>query len=279
MYIGAHVSTAGGISNAYQRAKDIGCNAVQIFSASPRIWKRSTISDAEIEKCFAGMKEHGIEKTVIHAIYLVNLASENKELVEKSRDVLEFDLRVDGSLKGSGVVVHVGSHQGRGFDAVKEQLVREISTILSNTPDNSTFLIENSAGQNGKIASDLSEIRWLMDQVQSKRLGWCMDTCHSFAAGYGLTQKGEGKNIFEEIERLNLWEPLKCIHVNDSRDPYDSGRDRHENLGDGHIGSEMLKSFLTEPHIQKVPLMLEVPGIDQKGPDAENVKRLKKLVE
>lgn len=281
MYIGAHVSAAGGISNAYARAQAIGCNAVQIFSASPRVWKRSIIADAEINKCLTFQKEYGIEKTVIHAIYLLNLASENPELVEKSRNVIEFDLRVDAALCGSGVVVHIGSHQGRGFEAINNQLVREVKQILANTPENSTFLIENSAGQNGKIGSDLNELRWLMDEVKSPRLGWCLDTCHAFAAGYDLhNKKSDEKNIFAEIDRLHLWDSLKVIHTNDSRDPFASGRDRHENIGEGNIGSELMKSFLSHKNIQKLPLILEVPGVDHKsGPDAENVKRLKALVQ
>ena len=279
MLIGAHISSAGGISNAPARAKEIGCNCVQIFSASPRIWKRPPINEAETCKFVEQKKQNDIKKSVIHAIYLVNLASENPESLLKSRSVIEFDLNIDSLTEGSGVVVHLGSHQGRGFEAVKEQLVEQLKIILDKTPINSTFLIENSAGQNGKIASELQEIRWLLDSVGSPRLGWCMDTCHAYANGFELRNKETStqKNIFTEIDNLGLWDSLKVIHVNDSRDPFDSGRDRHANIGDGEIGNEVLASFLSHPKIKKLPLILEVPGLDGNGPDAENVVRLTQL--
>lgn len=299
-FVGGHVSAAGGIGQTLARVKAIEGNALQFFSASPRVWKRMVISPAEIEKFNRLKKELGIEKSVIHSIYLLNLASENPDLARKSREVIEFDLKVDAATFGCGVVVHLGSHLGRGFEAVKEQLVAQIKQILSNTPDNSTFLIENSAGQNGKIASDLTEIRWLIDHVGLPRVGWCLDTCHAFAHGYGLTnlhgrkeartqgeeramlfeQEGRPKNIFQEIQELDLWDALKVVHVNDSRDPFASGRDRHANLGEGEIGLEMLGSFFSHERIRQLPLILEVPGIDGKsGPDKENIVRLKALLD
>lgn len=292
--LGGHVSAAGGISQSLSRAKAIGGNAVQIFSASPRVWKRMQISTTEVEKFNELKKSLGIEASVIHAIYLLNLASENSDLASKSREVIEYDLKVDALTHGVGVVVHLGSHLGRGFDAVKEQLVDQIKTVLSNTPETSTFLIENSAGQKGKLASNLEDIRYLMDAVGSARLGWCLDTCHAFANGYALNTANyqspisnvqselipaEQLNIFSEIEKYNLWESLKVIHLNDSRDPAASGRDRHANIGMGEIGEQVLKSFLSHPKIQALPIILEVPGMDGKsGPDLENINKVKSLI-
>lgn len=292
--LGGHVSAAGGISQAIPRLHAIGGNALQFFSASPRVWKRMEISKEEIEKFNKLKVELGINKSVIHAIYLLNLASENPELAAKSREVIEFDLRVDSSTNGEGVVVHLGSHLGKGFDAVKNQLVDQIKKVLSNTPDNSTFLIENSAGQNGKLASDFDDIRWLIDQIGSNRVGWCLDTCHAFANGYDLTNgdstlspvnqqnslfaDGEIVNIFSEIERLSLWKELRVIHVNDSRDAPASGRDRHANLGEGQIGIDVMRSFLSHKKVRELPLILEVPGKDGKsGPDAYNMEILKEI--
>ncbi len=299
LFIGGHVSSAGGIHEALPRAKNIGANCVQIFSASPRMWKRTPPTQTTIDRYNEVKQKLSIEKTVIHAIYLLNLASDDEELVRKSREVIEFDLHLNSHINGSGVVVHLGSHLGKGFDAVKERLVHGIKSILSSTPNDSTFLIENSAGQNGKIASDLSEIRWLLDRVDSPRLGWCLDSCHAFSAGYSLEnskfqipnskqiqnknvqttiQFEEPKNVFDEIQRLHLWEALKVVHVNDSRDPFASGRDRHENIGDGTIGNDVLGSFLSHEAIRSLPLILEVPGIDHvSGPDRENVERVKTL--
>jgi len=188
---------------------------------------------------------------------------------------------------------------------VRQQLTTEISGIIAKTPDGGVFLIENSAGQNGKIASDLEEIRDLLDGVGSKRLGWCVDTCHAHAAGYafGKNQRSKIKNpsyaeasagrqndkpglfdekarpkmLVDEIERLKLWGSLRCVHVNDSRDPFGSGRDRHANLGEGQILEADFREFFAHPKVAKLSLILEVPGMDGKGPDAENIKRLAKL--
>lgn len=292
LILGGHVSAAGGISQSLPRVKAIGGNAIQFFSASPRVWKRMEISKEEVTKFNHLKLELGVEKSVIHAIYLLNLASENPELAAKSREVIEFDLKVDSLTNGSGVVVHLGSHQGRGFLLVRDQIVDHVKRVLANTPENSTFLIENSAGQNGKIASDLSEIRWLIDQIGSPRVGWCLDTCHAHAAGYFLATPGtennnsgntlfdqvEAKNLITELDKYNLWQDLKVIHVNDSRDPFASGRDRHANIGEGEIGKEVLRSFLSHESVRALPLILEVPGMDgRSGPDAENIDRIKAL--
>lgn len=278
--IGAHVSAAGGIDKAVERAAAIGCNGVQVFSGSPRIWKRTPLELVDVSKLASEQQKYGVGPIFTHALYLVNLASDKPELRQKSIAVLKHDLGFDSLVKGSGVVVHLGSHQGRGWEAVAEQVVAGIIEVLQDTPADSRFLIENSAGQQGKLCSDLSEIRWIFDQVKAKlgagvlesRLGWCFDTCHGFCAGYNLETLGK------TITDLDLWDGLTVIHVNDSRDPFDSGRDRHANLGDGNIPPTALKQFLNLPQVKRVPLMLEVPGLDGNGPDAENVDRLKKIV-
>lgn len=288
--IGAHVSASGGIDKAVKRAHDIGCNAVQIFSGSPRVWKKPDLEKQPIEKFFVEQEKFHVKPVFTHALYLVNLASDKPELVEKSINSLMYELQFDGAIHGAGVIVHLGSHQGRGWDAVKDDVADRIKQILQATPDNSTLLIENSAGQKGKLCSNLNEIRWLLDQVKSKRLGWCVDTCHAHAAGYKLSlpssegsrktpQTSSRGNLLQTISDLNLWDALKCVHVNDSRDDFSSGRDRHDNLGDGNIPQDDLQSFLTDQRIITKPLILEVPGLDKQGPDAENVKRLKKIVE
>lgn len=302
--IGAHVSAAGGIDKAVGRATEIGCNSVQIFSGSPRVWKKLPLEDQPLEAFATARKEQNLQKVFTHALYLVNIASDKEALLRKSHDTLAYELRFDAAIHGDGVVVHLGSHQGRGWDAVKQQIVSELVRLIDAAPENSCFLIENSAGQNGKIASDLAEIRYLLDAVEAEcgavssgRLGWCFDTCHAFAAGYVLSDSPEQflqtveetgklfsdddaqvKSAPREITRLDLWDTLKCIHVNDSRDPFASGRDRHENLGDGSIPKAHFEHFLNRPEVLSLPLVLEVPGISGGGPDAENVTRLKKML-
>ena len=268
-YIGAHVSASGGLEKAVERAEAIGCNTLQLFSGSPRVWKRKELAEVSTEKMFSLRGKYNMGPVFTHSLYLVNLASEKPELLEKSLRVLKYDMAFDSKINGSGIVVHLGSHLGRGWEAVREDVAAHISEVLAESPDDATFLIENSAGQKGKLCSDLSEIAWLLAQISSPKLGWCFDTCHAHAAGHRLPDVGK------EIGALGLWESLQCIHVNDSRDDLGSGRDRHENLGKGNISEADFKHFLALPELQDIPLILEVPGLDKKGPDAPNVVVLK----
>lgn len=278
--IGAHVSAAGGVENAIVKAAKLGANCVQVFSGSPRVWARKPLDQIDVDKVFSKQQELSVAPIFTHALYLVNLASENPELRQKSVRVLTHDLAFDALLKGAGVVVHVGSHQGRGWAAVRQQVADSISEILADSPADSTFLIENSASHNGKVGNRLEEVKWLLDAVDSPRLGWCADTCHLHAAGYALGQitTGDRPTAIDEITQLDLWSTLKCLHVNDSKDAFNSGRDRHENIGDGQILTSDLKYFLNYDKVTSIPLITEVPGIDGSGPDKENIDRLRALV-
>lgn len=288
--IGAHISTAGGVEKSMKRASDIGAKAIQIFSGSPRFWKRKKLSEIPTNKLFSEQKQYGVKEVYIHALYLTNLATDKADLAQKSVDALKYDMSFASHIKASGVVVHVGSHQGRGWEAVRDDVAKRIKEIIKDTPKDSVFLIENSAGQKGKVNSDLSEIRWLIDTVGSKRLKWCLDTCHAFSAGYCLSKlqlklqdekDNENKRglLVDEIKKYKLWDDLVVIHVNDSKGKFNGGIDRHENLGEGKIKNEAFKEFLKHSQVKKKPLILEVPGLNGKGPDEENIRRLKKLVE
>ena len=291
--IGAHVSTAGGVEKSMKRASEIGANAIQIFSGSPRFWKRKKLSEISTDKLFSEQEKYSVKEIYVHALYLTNLATDKEDLAEKSVNALKYDLSFSSHIKAKGVIVHVGSHQGRGWGAVRVDIATRIKEILDDTPNDSIFLIENSAGQKGKVNSDLSEIRWLIDEVGSDRLKWCLDTCHGFSAGYsfsklqhktsdnstleGTSKSGRGL-IIDEIEKYNLWDDLAVIHVNDSKGKFNGGTDRHENLGEGNITSEAFKEFLSHPQVKKKTLILEVPGLEGNGPDSENIERLKELV-
>lgn len=264
---------------AIERAAAIGCNCVQLFSGSPRVWQKPPLTAVDPEKMSANSEKYDVLPIFTHALYLVNLASDNPALLEKSISSLQYELEFDARIGGGGVVVHLGSHQGRGFAAMTEQVAGAIKRILDTTPENSRFLIENAAGQNGKVGGKLEEVAQLLGElekagqyVSKKRLGWCFDTCHGFAAGYDLG------TVFAVFQKLGLVDSLYCIHVNDSRDPFGSGRDRHENLGDGLIPPEQLAAFLMQPELAAIPLVLEVPGLEKQGPDAANVQRLRQLV-
>ncbi len=296
--IGAHVSAAGGPHKAVERAAAIGCNCVQVFSGSPRSWQRKSLEELDTEKLRAARSRHAVEPVFTHALYLVNLAAEDDAVLEKSMKAIAYDLAFDAEIAGAGVVVHLGSHQGRGWDAVQRQVLERVGELVEHSPPEATFLIENSAGQKGKLSTDLAEIRWMLEQLASPQVGWCFDTCHAFAGGYALGNPGarsprkgagcggrsggyagsERSYAVAEIERLKLWDELRCVHVNDSRDPFASGRDRHANINDGEIPRDELEYFLSRSEIHALPLILEVPGIENDGPDAENVQRLLALV-
>jgi len=293
--IGAHVSSAGGVEKAVERVAGIGGNCLQVFSGSPRVWAKKSLEDHNYSQIKINQTKLKVNTIFTHAIYLTNLASVKPELLDKTRRSLEYDLNFDARVGGSGVVVHIGSHMGRGWEAVREQVARKIVELLVKTDPKSTFLIENSAGQQGKLCSLMSEIRWLIDRVnklrgegKDGRLGWCFDTCHAHAAGYVLTknlppQPPKSKNMSlgrasDDISKYELWQNLRCIHVNDSKDFFGAGRDRHANLGEGELPLEALFDFLCQPQLAQIPLILEVPGTDDSGPDKINIDRLKKLV-
>jgi deoxyribonuclease-4 len=274
--IGAHLSVAGGLIPAAENMISMGGNCLQIFSGSPRGWARKPFDPEKVSAYNAFCKEHDFGPTVIHALYLVNLAADRADLVKNSIDGIIYDLKYSSALNGAGVVVHVGSHLGKGYDAVFEQVIKHIKHILDETPANSMFLIENSAGQEGKLFSKFEDIQRafleLSSYVKSGRLGWCFDTCHGHAAGYDL------KTIDKEMQKYGLLEHLKVIHFNDSRDEFDSGRDRHENIGEGKIGKEEMKIVATNPAFAHVPLVIEVPGFDGNGPDAKNIAIIKGML-
>lgn len=290
--LGAHVSTAGGVDQALRRAHDLGGTVAQVFSGSPRVWARTPLEKIDNEKVYSVMSELSMKPIITHSLYLVNVASDKPELLQKSVAALLHDLRFDALVKGGGVVVHLGSHQGRGWEAVKLQVRDTLKSLLAQAPAEAHLLIENSAGQNGKLNSELSEIRWLIDEVGSSQLGWCLDTCHAHAAGYALGQEQLTKTplgslnksglpvrmLAAEISTLKLWPELKCIHVNDSRDEFGSGRDRHENLGQGAIPVADFKAFLATPELVELPLIMEVPGLDGEGPDRANLDVLQAWV-
>lgn len=282
--VGAHLSSAGGHDRAVERVAAIGGNCLQLFSGSPRMWRRPKLEAIDVAKITTRQRELAVMPIFTHAPYLINLTAHEAELREKSLTTLSFELEFDAWLSGAGVVVHLGSHLGRGWLAVREELLASLTRLLQETPTSSRLLIENSAGQRGKLCSDLSEIKWLLEQLELRgnfvsrgRLGWCLDSCHAWAAGYPPARGA--RSLLQELTRLALFPTLHLIHLNDSRDEFGAGRDRHANLGEGLIPRAELVEFLAAPQLQAVPLVSEAPGFDGQGPDAENLRRLRELTD
>jgi deoxyribonuclease-4 len=278
--IGAHLPAAGGYPNAITKALEIGANTVQIFSGTPRVWARPPVDPQRGADLKAAAEKADVLPVTVHALYLVNVASDNPESVAKSWKALEYDFLMGKHFDCSGVVVHLGSHQGRGWETVRDQVASGLKSFLEKVDSDVPFLIENSAGQKGKLCSDLREIRWLLDTVDHPQLGWCYDTCHGWAAGYSVTQPQSPEfDLFNTLEELNLWGDLRCVHFNDSRDLQGSGRDRHANIGEGNVPPEDMKAILNHPKLTHVPFITEAPGLDGNGPDKANIDRIRGMLQ
>jgi deoxyribonuclease-4 len=277
MQLGAHVSTSGGIDTAIDRIEAMGGDAVQLFTQSPRTWRPTNHDPANFERFKERRAEAGIGGVVCHALYLINLASPNDEIYKKSVAALENTMDVGCAIEADGVVFHVGSHQGAGFDAGLDRAVPALARALERCSETTWLLIENSAGAGGTIGRSIDELAALYGALDGhERLGICLDSCHLFVSGYDVTKRNELDRVLDEVDAKIGLDRLRVLHVNDSKAPLGSNRDRHDNIGDGLLGED-LGVFLAHPKLQALPALLEVPGKDGHGPDADEVRKLKEL--
>ena len=274
--IGGHVSMAGSLLNAVSKTLAIGGNCMQIFAGSPRLWSRKPFPEDQVKGFLEETKKNNISPTVIHALYLVNLASTNKDILDKSTSSLITDMQNGARIHSAGVIVHIGSHLGAGFDAVKDQLVSVIKQILNST-ENCDLILENDAGQNGKIGS-IEEISFLIKTIDNPRLKMCLDSAHLFESGVDIRDAASVEKFSKQLISLDLADKLVCIHLNDSATVLDSHRDMHANIGEGEIGLKGLSNLINHPTFKNLPLILEVPGIKREGCDKENIELVKSLV-
>lgn len=275
--LGAHVSCSGGLHNAIVNTLAIGGNAMQIFAGSPRMWARSLYNPKEAEDFKLQSTIHNLRPIYIHALYLTNLASDNPEMLAKSIAALTTDMTNSAAIAAAGVVLHIGSHQGRGWEHDRKQVISAIKAVLDNTPPDSILLLENSAGQQGKIGS-LSELESILSRLTSDRLKICLDTAHAFEAGYNFTTEAGLEMWIKDIESTIGLDKIELLHLNDSKTPLGSGRDNHQNIGDGFIGSKGLSRLINHPKFAHLPLILEVPGLEGFGPDKANIDRVKSIL-
>jgi len=279
VFFGAHVSASGGIHKTLDRAEAMGADAVQLFTQSPRMWRATNHDPANFE----AFKQHRAELKIApggvlaHALYLVNLAAPDDEIYEKSRAALRNTMEVACAIDGDGVVFHVGSHLGAGIDAGMKRCVPAIKEALELCTDTTWLLIEDSAGAGGTIGRSLDELVALFDACDGhERLGICLDTCHLYVSGVDITDRNVLDDLLERLdERIGL-DRLRALHVNDAKDPLGSNRDRHANIGEGVIGDD-LGLFLSHPKLQGLPAFLEVPGTDNHGPDAKQLRKVRRL--
>jgi deoxyribonuclease IV len=277
MFIGGHVSASGGIHTAVDRAEAIGAEAVQVFTQSPRTWRPTDHDPANLERFKQRVAETGLQGVVCHALYLVNLSAPDDAIYEKSVAALRNSVEVACRIDADGVIFHVGSHLGAGFEAGLRRVVPALVDCLESCSEKTWLLIENTAGAGGTIGRSIEELAALVDALdRHPRIGICLDSCHLWASGYDVTDRAALDGVLDQVDREIGLDRLRALHVNDSKTPLGSNRDRHDNIGDGLMGAG-LGTFLSHPRLQGLPALLEVPGPRDKGPDAEQIRRAKAL--
>ena len=267
MRIGAHVGTAGGIQTAIDRGVALDCQSIQVFTTSPRAWRAQTHPPENLEQ-FRARRAEADMSVVCHASYLINLAGSDELVVERSRVALAACCDVAAELDAEAVIVHVGSHLGDGLEAGLDRIQPALGSVLADLPDDLWLLLENTAGAGGTIGRTVDELVAVIERCPHPRLGVCLDSCHLFASGIDVGDPGAMTAFLATLDDRVGPERLRALHLNDSQMPFDSNRDRHANVGEGLIG-EGLASFLGHPRLQGLPCVLETPGHDGHGVDAQ----------
>lgn len=275
--IGAHVSAAVSLETSFEKAQLIGAESTQIFISPPQQWMHTKHEEEEILRYNQTREKTGIGPNFIHGTYLINLGASDPMHLKKSVDWLIYALKMAEKLDVQGVIFHLGSHKGAGFEKVLPQIVENLKNVLSQSPKSPNLILENSAGAGGNIGSKFTELGQILKQVQDDRLRICLDTQHAFAAGYDLRTPLTIDEVLTELDEEIDLKNLAAIHANDSKTEYKSGRDRHENIGEGFIGKEGFDTLINHPSLKSIPFILEVPGFSGNGPDEENISFLKKL--
>jgi deoxyribonuclease-4 len=274
---GAHVSSSGGIDSAIDRIEAIGGDCAQVFTQSPRMWRPTNHKPESVERFRARRAEAGIGGVVCHALYLCNLAAPDPVIYEKSVQTLRSTVDAACAIGADGVIFHVGSHLGAGFEAGLERTCAALAQVLERCEGDTWLLMENSAGTGGTIGRSIDELHTLLERLDHHpRLGICLDSCHLYASGYDVTDPKAVDELVRNLEQGAGVDRLRALHINDSAMPLGSNRDRHANIMEGLMG-EGLGAFLAHPAFQHLSAYLEVPGEDKSGPNADQIQKLRDL--
>ena len=279
MRIGAHISSAGGHHLVFERARAIGAEAVQLFISAPLQWKLPQCSDEQVE-AFAKVYAASAMPAFFHGVYLMNFGASDEAMLERSKTSLKAYMHFAGRMGVTGTIFHVGSHLGAGMsDGLVSRIGGMLREVLDDEPDNPSLLIlENNAGQGNCIGGKFGELGTLIRALDSHpRVAVCIDTCHAYAMGYDLATESGCSAAMAEFDSEIGFGRLVAVHANDTKQPIGTFRDRHENIGVGHIGTDGFRCLMSHPAFRDVPFLLEVPGFDGSGPDAKNVRRLKAI--
>jgi len=279
MRLGKHVSIAGGIDKALDRALKIGCNAVQIFVSNPRSWKAKPLDDSLVKKFITSREQLELDPVVVHAIYLINIASPKEELREKSLEALKTDYRRSVEIDADYLVFHPGSHTGSGVQNGIEKIAAGINEVLAEIQGSTWLLLENVAGAGTQLGASFAELNTIINRLEEpERVGVCLDTCHSYSAGYNLArQEGLDRLLAEFADAGPGLDKLKILHINDSLYELGSNKDEHAHIGEGKIGRQGFSLIVNREEFKNIPLILETPWFDDRedDPDVDLIKALR----
>jgi len=276
MLIGAHVSQSGGLEKAAQRGSELGCDAIQIFNQSPRMWRPTAYGEDDFAAFREAVEGGPIKAVLIHAVYLLNCASEDRGIREKSLASLIQSLRVGDGIGAAGVVLHPGSAKQGNVAAAIKRAGKVFERALSES-DHCPLHLEDTAGAGGTLGRSFEELSALLEAAGGDgRLGLCLDSCHLYASGYDVSTPDGLAETLDECDRVVGLDRLRSLHVNDSLAALGSNRDRHALLGEGELGEPGIANFLSEPRFADLPCVLET-GRDGGAPAAEDVAKAKRL--
>lgn len=271
--VGGHLSLGRNPKATVEWAAHNGFESMQIFASSPGAWKLPVVNETRAADFVQARQEFGIEPLFIHAIYLINLASANPDLVRQSRVSLAATLRAGAALGATGVVTHIGSHAGLGFNHVAPQIVEGLHEVLDGMPEEIDLILENSAGAGAIVGAEIAELGQLLAGTGNRpHLNVALDTAHLCGSGWDFTEPDAAARLVEEVERDIGLERLVLIHANDSKVPPGSRKDRHANIGEGYIGMVGFAHLLAEPALRGIPWVLETPDLDQRVDDLTKLR-------
>ncbi len=276
--LGVHTSIAGGIHLSIERAKELGCNTVQIFSHNPKQWAVGRMPEDSIFKFKEFKKQYDIAPVFIHASYLINLAASNKDILEKSIKLMVKEMEIADLLDADYVVLHTGSASQDTEDVGRKRAVEALRRVVEGKKWEAELLLENTAGERGDISSCVKDLSEIIYRTNSPLIrGICIDTCHAFAAGYDITNENGLSGLVKEIETHIGLNSVKLIHLNDSKKGSKSHVDRHEHIGQGSISNKGLKEFINHKAFKDIPLILETPKKSEED-DQRNLKIVRSLL-
>jgi deoxyribonuclease IV len=270
MLIGAHVSPAGGPAKAVERGVERGCRSIQIFNQNPRQWAARDYPDEQVAEFHEAMEASDVDALLIHAVYLLNPASEDPDFREKTLASLTTSLRMGAALGAVGVVLHPGSALKTEVGPALERAAEVIREALAESVECPLHL-ENTAGAGGTLGRTFEELARLVELIDDDRIGICLDSCHLYASGYDIRDRGKLASVLDDFDGALGMKRLGSLHINDSVTGLGSNRDRHANLGDGEIGKAGCAAFLSEPRFEGLPCVLEGPGAKGKAVDADDM--------